>query len=527
MAKGDIQLDEVDELAVAFMPVYHIQEAYLRPALDDPSQIKRLIDDIKSIQENYISESLIRNWTGYEGKIQFYHHHLCHLASSWYPSGFSESLVVSYDGIGEVETGLMAIGEGGSLKVFHDKSRFPDSLGLLYSAITAYLGWHHHCDEGIVMGLASYGSPYNIVPDDGRNYYEIFCEIIQDVDDYNYHINRDWIAYQHTRDQWVSEKFCDVFGPRRLPEEVVTQHHMNLAAALQLRVETLVLSQLARAKDVYSQSKLCLSGGVALNCSLNGKIARAGLFDEIFVQPASGDAGVALGACYLAQKSHNSNLKPKKMHNFYLGSAFSAEEIAAAFEARDLLAKCSGNIFDLTASKLADGKIVGWFQGSAEFGPRALGNRSILTRPFPSGMKEYLNSRVKFREDFRPFAPAVLFEHFSDYFDIKQESPHMLIACGATALACEKIPATVHVDKTCRVQTVKPENNERFYQILSAFYDLTGCPVLLNTSFNVKGQPIVNSPEQAIECYLSTNIDCLVIGDYFVEKVDELKQVNS
>jgi carbamoyltransferase len=522
LGRAGITLKEIDELAFAFLPVYHIREAYLRPALEDSDQIKRLIENIDSIQSDYYSESLIRNETGYEGKIKYYHHHLCHLASSWYPSGFSESLVVSYDGIGEIETGLMAVGKEDSLEVFHDSSRFPDSLGLLYSAITAYLGWRHHCDEGIVMGLASYGDPYSIVPDDGRDYYEVFCEIVQDLGGYDYCINKDWIAYQNTRDTWVSEKFYNVFGPSRSPEESVAQRHMDLAAALQLRLETIVCSQLRRAKEAFSQSKLCLSGGVALNCSLNGKIASTGLFEEIFVQPASGDAGVAIGACYLAQKGHDSTLKPKTMHNFYMGSEFTSEEMHAAFKERGLSAKQPRNLSELTATRLADGKIIGWFQGSAEFGPRALGNRSILTRPFPVEMKNYLNSRVKFREEFRPFAPAVLFEYFDQYFDIKQESPHMLIACNATPLALEKIPATIHVDNTCRVQTVKPENNERFYQILSEFNRLTGCPVLLNTSFNIKGQPIVNSPTQAIDCYLSTNIDCLVIGDLFVEKDNEL-----
>ena len=262
------------------------------------------------------------------------------------------------------------------------------------------------------MGLAAYGNPHSIVPGDGRNYYEVFCEIVQDFGGYNYRINGDWIAYQHTRDKWVSEKFCDVFGPRRSPEELVTQGHMNLAAALQLRLETLVLSQLHRAKEAFSQSKLCLSGGVALNCSLNGKIVDAGLFDEIFVQPASGDAGVSIGACYLAQKEHDSTLKPRKMHNFYLGSAFTNEEISAAFQKKGLSADRLRNLSELTAARLAAGKIVGWFQGSAEFGPRALGNRSILTRPFPAEMKEYLNSRVKFREEFRPFAPAVFIRTF-------------------------------------------------------------------------------------------------------------------
>jgi len=518
LSEAGITLAEVDELAFAFQPLYHIREAYLRPALEHTDRIGVLVGDIDRIQENYRTEDLIREQTGYKGKIEFYHHHLCHLASTWYPSGFHEALVVSYDGIGEIETGLMAVGKQGSLEVFHDATRYPDSFGLLYSAVTAYLGWRHHCDEGIVMGLASYGKPYNLVSGDGRSYYAVFEEIIEETEDYDYRINREWIAYHQERDKWISDHFCTVFGPRRKPEERLEQRHMDLAAAMQHRLEIVVLGQLRRAREEFSQTKLCLSGGVALNCSMNGKIEASGIFDEVFVQPASGDAGVAVGACYLAHKAQSPSLRPKKMHNFFLGSGFSRKDIKSDFINRDLSPEQPRNLFQHTAHRLAEGKIIGWFQGNAEFGPRALGNRSILTRPYPENMKDYLNSRVKFREEFRPFAPAVLFEYFEEYFKIKQESPHMLIACTATELAREKIPATVHVDNTCRAQTVRPENNERFYQLLFAFYKETNCPVLLNTSFNVKGQPIVNTPLQAIDCYLSTNIDCLVIGDFFVEK---------
>jgi carbamoyltransferase len=251
---------------------------------------------------------------------------------------------------------------------------------------------------------------------------------------------------------------------------------------------------------------------------MNGKIEQSGLFDEIFVQPASGDAGVAVGACYLAQKKQNPKFQPQKNHNFYLGSSFDDDEIHAAFKECGLSPTRADDLFKRVAKRLADGKIVAWFQGGAEFGPRALGNRSILTRPYPAEMKDYLNVRVKFREEFRPFAPAVLADFYQDYFEISQESPHMLIACQATAKARTEIPATVHVDNSCRVQTVREAQNRMFFLLLTAFFQETGCPVLLNTSFNVKGQPIVNTPAQAIECFSNTNIDCLVIGDFLVEK---------
>jgi len=513
-----ISFDDVDEVAFAFKPLYHIQEAYLRPALSNSERIGMLVKDIERIEENLRTEELIREKTGFTGPINYYHHHHCHLASTWYPSGFEEALVVSYDGIGEIETGLLATGRTGSLDIFHNSSRYPDSLGLLYSAITHYLGWRHHCDEGIVMGLACYGDAMAKVPGDGRSYYEIFEEIVQEIDEYNYCIHLDWIDYHRVRDKWVSDNFCSVFGKNRAVEDPVTDHHKNIAAALQLRLEKLVLKQLSYARKQTQLNRLCLSGGVALNCSLNGKIEQSRLFDEIFVQPASGDAGVAIGACYLGHKAHHRDVKPQKMHNFYLGSSASDQEVEQVFLERNLVAKRLDSLLKVTADRLADGKIVGWFQGRAEFGPRALGNRSILTRPYPTNMKDYLNSRVKFREEFRPFAPSILYEHMHDYFELDQESPHMLIACEATEKAKKEIPATVHVDGSCRVQTVRRENNGRFFELLSAFYLRTGCPVLLNTSFNVKGQPIVNTPLQAVDCYLSTNIDCLVINDWFVEK---------
>ena len=516
--RAGINIDQVSELAFAFQPLYHIREAYLRPALSDVDRIGALISDIDRIRDNYSSDALICENTGFGGKINYYHHHQCHLASTWYPSGFDEALVVSYDGIGEIETGLLAVGKGPSLDVFHKGSRYPDSLGLLYSAVTHYLGWQHHCDEGIIMGLACYGDAQLAVPGDGRSYIEVFREIVRETGDYDYEIGRDWIVYHEVRDKWVSDQFCEVFGKKRASDDDLTGHHKHIAAALQLRLEEIVLAQLQKAQKQYQVNRLCLSGGVALNCSMNGKIDQSGIFDEIFVQPASGDAGVAVGACYLAHKAREPEFKPRKMHNFFLGSVFEDQEIANVFFEYGMTVTRPENLFERTASRLAEGRIIGWFQGGAEFGPRALGNRSILTRPFPAEMKDFLNARVKFREEFRPFAPAVLVDHFSKYFEIGQESPHMLIACQATEKAKQEIPATVHVDGSCRAQTVRQENNPRFFALLEAFFTQTGCPVLLNTSFNVKGQPIVNTPGQAIDCYLGTNIDCLVVGDFFIEK---------
>jgi carbamoyltransferase len=515
---ADVALADIDELAFVNDTKYYIREMYLRPALESDARIGVLLNDIDRIRQAYHTEELIREKTGYTGNIRFYRHHLCHLASAYYPSGFDEALLFSLDGVGEKECAMIGIGRHGKIEVVHDRNHYPHSLGLLYSALTFYLGFKHHCDEGIVMGLAPYGHANAIVPSLDRSYLSIFEEIVRETGDYDFEIDQSWMAYYEQRDVWVSKKFYDAFGPKREPNSAVTQHYMNIAAALQQRLEDLVLAQMRRARKQFGLSRLALAGGVALNCSMNGKIEASGLFDEIFVQPASGDDGTTIGACYLAEANLTNELRPIRMHNFYKGSSYSDDEISRAVSASGLKFERPDDLYARTAKRLAEGKIVAWFQGGAEFGPRALGNRSILARPYPGEMKDHINARVKFREYFRPFAPAVLAEEAANYFSIRQESPHMLIACQAQPDKRDAIAATVHVDGSCRVQTVFESNNPRFYQLLKAFQKETGLPVLLNTSFNVKGQPIVNSPKQAIDSYASTQIDCLVLGDFFIEK---------
>ena len=517
--KANVTIDEVNEIAITYDPIYGIRETYLKSALEDEERIGFLINDINKIRQFYNIKELIREKTNFKGNIEFHLHHLCHLASSYFVSGFDEALLVSHDGMGEIECSLFGAGKNGEITTIHSGNRYPDSLGLFYSAITHYLGWKHHCDEGIIMGLASYGDDTKIVPTTEKTYRQIFEEIIYETGSFNFEIDRSWIAYYHVRDKWISDKFVKIFGPKREPETPVSEHHKNIAAALQNRIETIVLNQLNKAKQKYGFKKLCFAGGVALNCSLNGKIVEKGIFDEIFVQPASGDDGAAFGACLLSHKKLTGTLKPKKWHNFYLGSSYTAPEIEDVLKKHQINYSSPPDIFQKTALALKDKKIIGWFQGGAEFGPRALGNRSILTAPFPASMKDYLNSRVKFREEFRPFAPAILHEYTKDYFSINQESPHMLISVNVKEEKIEEIPAVVHIDKSARIQTVTSENNLPFRKLLESFYKLTKCPVILNTSFNVKGQPIVNSPEDALKCFLATNIDILVMGDFFISKM--------
>ncbi len=483
------------------------------------------INDLNKLRnlrgEDLNLENFIRKKLNFSGKITSHLHHLSHLASSYYPSGFDESLVISHDGVGEINCSLMATASNGTISVFHHGNPWPHSLGLLYAAITEYLGWRYSSDEGIVMGLAPFGDDTQKIKLGEQTYREIFQQIIYPISDFDYEIDKTWISFHEIRDKWVSEKFLDTFGPKRIPEGKIEEHHKHIACALQNRLEEIILLQLKKCKEKFKLKKLCFAGGLALNCSLNGKIVESKLFDEIFVQPASGDNGTAIGACYLSTKKAIPNIKTVRSNDYYIGSKFTNEQIQEILEKKNVKFFKPENLSNYVAKTLKKQKIVGWFQDGAEFGPRALGNRSILTSPFPKEMKDILNSKVKFREEFRPFAPAILSEFVDEYFIIDQSSPHMLIAVKVKSKKVSEIPAVVHVDNSARVQTVNKTDNPKFRNLIESFYEETKCPVLLNTSFNVKGQPIVNSPEDAIDCFLSTNIDILAIGDFVAIKDEQ------
>jgi carbamoyltransferase len=292
---GGVRMDDVDQIAFVGDLKYLVREHYLRPALDWDSRLDYLVNDFDRIRIALGMEDHVRQQTHYEGPIKFYRHHLCHAASTYYPSGFETAFIMSLDGIGERESTLLATGERGEIAIVGDSNEYPDSLGLIYSAITYYLGWRHHCDEGIVMGLAAFGNPHAKAPDQSATYYEIFEEIIRETGPYGFAIDMTWANYFGTRDKWISEKFIETFGPKREPGGPLEQTHRDLAAALQARLEHVVLNQLRAARDEFGYRQLCLAGGVALNCSMNGKIAASGVFDEIFVTPASGDDGTTIG----------------------------------------------------------------------------------------------------------------------------------------------------------------------------------------------------------------------------------------
>ena len=514
---GNIKLSQIDQIAFVGDIHLYFREMYLNHALKSKKRMQFLINDISKIEKILNIENFLRKKLNFKKEIKFYKHHLCHIASSYFPSQFNKALCLSLDGVGEYQSDMVAIGSNNELKIVEKSNEYPNSLGLLYSAITYYLGWKHHCDEGIIMGLAPYGNYKDKVPGTNKSYLSFFKKILIKENSQKFKINLEYIDYYNARDKWVTKKFLKIFGKKRNYKDKLTKHHKNIASALQKVLEDFVILKLKFLRKKYNINKLCLAGGVALNCSMNGKIAKSKIFKEIFIQPASGDDGCSLGACYLAYKDLNKK-RIRENFNSYLGSRYSKNDILKTIKNFKIKFRKCKNIYKEVASDLKDGKIISWFQDGSEFGPRALGNRSILCRPYPSSMRDYLNERVKFREEFRPFAPAVLDKFQKKYFSLNQESLHMLIACNVQKKNKRLIPAVVHVDNTCRVQTVKKKINKKFYKLIEEFYNITNIPVLLNTSFNIKGQPIVNSPDDAIKTFLNTNIDTLAIGDYIMQK---------
>jgi len=500
---ADISIDDVDAIGIGFDPdIYHnynFKESINRRIMPSRDEVKKEI--IEKLD--------------FKNDIFFFEHHLSHAACAYYTSGFDESIIYSNDGIGEINSSMIAIAKDNEINVIHRNNTFPNSLGIAYAAVTRYLGWGSG-DEGIIMGLAPFGDHSKLIPNTSLSYKEVFEDALK-VDKYNYYVNDKWFAFPKVRDKWVTEKFENLFGPRREYDGLITDHHKNIANAIQKRLEAISILQLKEIKRNYPIENLCISGGVGLNCSLNGKIEGKDLFEKIYIPAPSGDNGISIGVCFLMRNMFHKTL-PKKIMSFSLGSRFNDDEILNEIKKNKLLYKKPANFSECLAKLINDKKIIGWFQGGAEFGPRALGNRSILSAPHPESMRDHINNQVKFREDFRPFAPVIIADEVKDYFHIKQESPFMLIATKVKKDKKNVIPAVIHIDDSARVQTVSKENNSKFYLLLKAYKKLTGVPVLLNTSFNVKGQPIVNSPSDAIDTFLNTNIDVLAIGSFVIEK---------
>ncbi|MBM3563638.1 MAG: carbamoyltransferase [Alphaproteobacteria bacterium] len=472
-------------------------------------------------------------------RLLFAEHHFSHAASAFYPSPFNDAIVLTMDGVGEWATTSVAFGNGAELSMQREL-RFPHSLGLLYSAFTYYTGFKVNSGEYKLMGLAPYGEP---------KYADLILDRLIDLkQDGTFRLDQSYFDYC-TGLRMTNAKFDELFGgPARKPEELLTQRHMDIAASIQAVTEEIVLRLTRSLAQETGARNLCLAGGVALNCVANGKLLRDGSFDQIWVQPAAGDAGGALGAALAAYYGHKKNPRSfnggsDAMRGSYLGPSFSQAEIERRLQAvgAKFERMAENELIEATARDLSNERAVGWFQGRMEFGPRALGGRSILGDPRSDTMQKTLNLKIKYRESFRPFAPSVLREDVADWFELDVDSPYMLLVADVAqkhrlAMSAEQqnlfgidklnvprssIPAVTHVDYSARIQTVHKDTNPRYYALLSAFKRMTGCPVVVNTSFNVRGEPIVCTPEDAFGCFMGTEMDTLVIGDCYLRKENQ------
>ena len=488
------------------------------------------------IKEKLYQERELRQALGaYDGPLLFAEHHESHAASAFFPSPFEESAVLTIDGVGEWATASVGIGRGNDLELLREL-RWPDSLGLLYSAFTYYTGFKVNSGEYKVMGLAPYGNPKYVDL--------IYRELVDLREDGSFRLNQKYFNYLGGLTM-TSAAFNELFGgPPRLPETPLTQREMDLAASVQAVCEEIMLRMARTAHRLTGGKSLCLAGGVALNCVGNGRLLREGPFERIWIQPASGDAGGALGVAQLIWHRHLKQPRTvsagDSMQGAYLGPAYGPEQIQAFLESEGARYEMlpATDLYERVAELLSGEKIVGWFNGRMEFGPRALGARSILGDPRSPKMQADMNIKIKFREGFRPFAPSVLRSRVQDYFELDTDSPYMLLVApikrerqipmtseqrrlwGIEQLSVPRsdIPAVTHIDYSARVQTVDGVHNPAYFALLDAFERQTGCPVLVNTSFNVRGEPIVCTPEDAYRCFMRTNIDYLVLGPFLLAK---------
>jgi carbamoyltransferase len=535
LAAGGLRIGEVDHVVFydkPFLKFERLLETFLSTAPRSLGPFVRAMPPW--LKQKLWTSDLVANALGYGGKILFAEHHESHAASAFFPSPFDEAAVLTVDGVGEWATTSSGYGRGREL-VLEDEIRFPHSLGLLYSAFTQFCGFKVNSGEYKLMGLAPYGEP--------RFVDQILNTLIDLRDDGGFRLAVDRFDFM-TGNRMVGKGFEELFGgPARSPEGKLTERELDLARSIQVVTEEALLRLARRLHAKTGMKHLCLAGGVALNCVANGRLLREGPFDAIWIQPAAGDAGGAVGAAYAVWHGYLGRERPPRtgkdsMRAALLGPSFdddAAERELAGFGAR---AHRVSDCADLVAGLLEKENVVGWFQDRMEFGPRALGARSIVGDPRSASMQTTMNMKIKFRESFRPFAPAVLREDVSDWFDLDVDSPYMLlvadvvahrrIAAAAPAHGLDKlktprstIPAVTHVDGSARIQTVSQADNPRFHELISAFKARTGCPLLINTSFNVRGEPIVCTPAEAYRCFMRTGIDALVVGNLVLYKAEQ------
>jgi carbamoyltransferase len=541
LKQGNLSVSDIDIVAFYDNPFKKIDRIFKTCIEYAPKGFKTYIEAVPMwLTSKLWMKSLIRKELGSKVKVVCFDHHQSHAASSFFPSPFKRAAFLTMDGVGEWTTTSFGVGKENEIKILGE-IHFPNSLGLLYSAFTAFMGFRVNSGEYKVMGLAPYGQP---------KYARLILEKLIDLkDDGSFEMNMNYFGFCSEK-RMFSEKFIGLFGTPRTPETRLTQREMDLARSIQVVCEEVVLRMARHVKKITNENYLCLAGGVALNCVINGKLLKKDIFKDIWVQPAAGDAGGSLGAAYMAHCHYYNLSLPEKngidlQQGSYLGSEYSSEFIKQYLDGNKLpyIYYDDNILVEKVANFLAENNVVGWFEGRMEFGPRALGGRSILGDARSPQMQKKMNLKIKFRESFRPFAPSVLAEKVEEWFDIDRESPYMLVVVDVNKskryksdqeqekiqgldrlyINRSEIPAVTHVDYSARVQTVTPEKNKLFYKLIKSFYNKTKCPAVVNTSFNVRGEPLVESPKDAYNCFMRTDMDVLVLGNYVILKEDQPK----
>jgi carbamoyltransferase len=505
--------DDIDHIAVSIKPQKHWFK-----------KVSYVLKNLNSflnffgfdVVQGYVKQRRFKSWykNAYKGsnsepKIHFIEHHLTHVAGTFFVSPYKEAALLGIDGAGEWATTWLGHGIDNQVKNISE-SFFPHSLGSFYEAVTQFCGFKPNYDEGKTMGLAPMG--------DANIYKDIVDKIVKVHENGEIKMDLSFFKYQYLNMTRYSDKFIKVFGKARDPRGKFEDNHLNTAAAFQRVLEDKVLEMCQILHNQTKADYLVISGGVSLNSVMNGRIVRETPFKDVYVMPAAGDNGTAIGAAYYLYNGILKNSRNYVHDNPYVGTSYSNEEIKTIIDGAKLKAEYIEDICEKTSSLLADGKIIGWFQGAMEIGPRALGSRSILANPVFPDMKDKINAEVKFREAYRPFAPSAIVEAKDEFFDLKVEAPFMLKVCNVLEDKQSVIPAVTHVDGSARLQTVRRETHPRYYNLIKKLGDKTGVPVVLNTSFNIQGEPVVESPKDALRCFYSTGLDALVIGNYLLVK---------
>ena len=513
LKEAGITIEQVDYIGFYDKPMVKFERILQTYIATWPRSFPSFIKSVPMwLQKKLWIPSLIKKELGYEGDVLMIEHHLSHAASSYLVSPYDDAAIVTVDGVGEWATSTICHGVGSDIKILKE-IRFPHSLGLLYSAYTYYLGFKVNSAEYKVMGLAPYGEP---------KYVDKVMETITYNDDGSFKMNMKYFAYDYGL-RMTNKEFEKLFGqPTREPESKLEQFHKDVAMSVQVVTEEIVLRMVRHAAELTGSKNLCMAGGVALNCVANGRVVKETPYKDVFIQPAAGDAGGAVGVATYLYHTVLGNERKWKWEHAYLGPEYKTDEIRKFLDENGIVYKefDENGMLDATVQALVDQKTIGWFQGRMEFGPRALGARSIIADARNPENKTVVNLKIKFRESFRPFAPSVLEEKCNEWFELDIPSPYMLLVADVRE-GKRTIPAVTHVDQSARIQTVNEKEHARYYNLIKRFDEKTGCPLIINTSFNVRGEPIVCKPDEAYTCFMRTNMDVLVLDKFVMYKPDQ------